>query len=93
MIDGFDFEEEGRTFTCKVEAPRANRPQAWWWFSVSGDGQRYAPFPAVPEDTRESVQARIVKYYTDLVTRRSMPAEARTQWWQRGKKTEPTQPS
>jgi hypothetical protein len=47
----------------------------------------------VPEDTRESVQARIVKYYTDLVTRRSMPAEARTQWWQRGKKTEPTQPS
>ena len=73
MIGAFEFEEGGRTYTCSVEQPRAARADAWWWFGVSEDRHRYAPFHAVAEDTQDSVRSRIVTYYSDLLARRALP--------------------
>lgn len=58
------FTHNDRTFTCVV-APRHQKENTlWWWFSVSGGNtSRYAPFVAVPDDTDESVQDRILTYY------------------------------
>lgn len=83
-IDGFEFVDAGRTFTCSVEAPRAARPESWWWFRVAPDtrDQRYAPFRAAADDTRDGVRARIVAYYDDLVARRALPAT--NHWGRRG---------
>src|SRR5438067_12005916 len=85
MIAAFEFEYSGRTYSCNVEQPRAGRTEAWWWFGVSGDGHRYAPFQAVTGDTQESVRSRIVAYYTDLLERRAMRATASHQWLRRDK--------
>ena len=87
MVKAFDFEDSGRTFTCKVEEPRGARTEAWWWFSVSGDANRYAPFQARSGDTKESVRARIAEYYTQLLFRRSQPAQPRQHWARRSKET------
>lgn len=83
MIGAFDFEFDGRTYRCVVEQPRAARDQAWWWFQVSGDAQRYAPFHAVVGDSRKSVESRIVAYYTNLLARRAEPRVPRGHWARR----------
>jgi hypothetical protein len=85
MEQAFQFEDGGRTYTCRVGgAGTARTPvtASWWWFDVSGDGQRYAPFRADVGDTQGSVRSRIVAYYDALLARRAAP---RTPWWQRGK--------
>ena len=48
MIGAFQFENEGRKYSCTVETPRGARTESWWWFSVTGDQQRYAPFQEPP---------------------------------------------
>jgi len=86
MIQGFQFEDSGRTFTCTVEARRgAPTDSAWWWFGVSGDQHRYAVFHAVAGDTRDSVRTRITAYYADLLERRSRPPVPREHWARRGR--------
>lgn len=85
MIKGFDFEDSGRTYSCSVEERRGATIETWWWFTVTQDVHRYAPFQAVSNDTRASVQERIVKYYTDLLFRRSQPPEPRAHWGQRNR--------
>lgn len=91
VIEAFEFEDGGRTFTCRVEAPRASRPEAWWWFGVSTeDHHRYAPFQAAATDTESSVRSRIVAYYDDLLARRAAPA---TSYWRRGARTPDSQRS
>ena len=57
MIRGFEFEQDGRTFVCSVEARRTTPDDPWWWFNVSGDRQRYAPFQAGIADTQKAVKA------------------------------------
>lgn len=82
MIEGFEFVDNERTFTCSVEKAHALGNEPWWWFSVSTDDrQRYAPFRATGGDTQKSVKARIVAYYDDLLVRRAAPA---TPYWRRG---------
>jgi hypothetical protein len=88
VIEGFEFVDNGRTFTCQVEAPGPARTEAWWWFSVStpdrastADRHRYAPFRAAASDTRASVQSAIVAFYDDLLARRALPAPS---YWRRG---------
>ncbi|CAN5306105.1 hypothetical protein BH23GEM2_BH23GEM2_24210 [soil metagenome] len=82
MIQGFDFEHEGRKFTCTIEAPWTTSEDAWWWFRVSSDDRhRYAPFKATSADTRASVRSRIVQYYADLQERRAAPTPS---YWRRG---------
>ncbi|MBI3789656.1 MAG: hypothetical protein HY275_02125 [Gemmatimonadetes bacterium] len=63
MIGGFKFEDAGRTYTCTVEAPRDRPLEVRWWFSVSGDQQRYAPIEAKSGDTQASVKQRILAFY------------------------------
>jgi hypothetical protein len=93
VIDSLHFEDGGRTFDCRVEgrraAPPRGRPQkgregAWWWFRVSGDAQRYAPFQSAAEDTPASVRSRILAYYADLLARRALPLSARRPLGRRG---------
>ena len=85
MIRGFEFEEDGRTYVCKVEARRDTPDNAWWWFDVSGDRQRYAPFQAVDSDTRTAVKTRILEYYANLLEARARPVEPRSHWGRRPK--------
>lgn len=84
MIGDFHFEEDGRTYTCSVEPPRGGRTEAWWWFAVSGDQQRYAPFQAATSDTKESVRSRIAAFYSELLVKRAEPAQPRHHWARRG---------
>jgi hypothetical protein len=72
MINGFEFEDSGRKYTCTVEEREAAASDAWWWFGVTSDRQRYAPFRAVSGDTRNSVQTRILEYYGAVLARRAM---------------------
>ena len=76
VIEGFEFEEGGRVFTCSAEAFRSSPEDRWWWFRVVPDsrGQRYAPFRAAPDDTQENVRKRIVAYHDALLERRAQPA-------------------
>ncbi len=85
LTKSFNFEDGGRTYTCAVEKSRTVKNEAWWWFNVSGDGQRYAPFHAVTGDTQETVKSRIVTYYNDRLTARSQPFAGRGHWAQRGR--------
>jgi len=62
-LGAFTFEEGGRTYECTPEVRGDPSRGAWWWFTVSRDAQRYAPFAVAAGDTRSSVRARIVAYY------------------------------
>ena len=74
MIQDFSFIDGGRTYSCsRKERSTKDGATSWWWFDVSGDKQRYAPFRAVEEDTENSVRYRVVSYYDDLMTRRGLP--------------------
>jgi hypothetical protein len=77
FVGAFEFEEDGRSYRCCVEGERSSRAGAWWWFDVSGDPQRYAPFHPEPGDTKNSVRERIVGYYNALLVRRAMPPQPR----------------
>jgi hypothetical protein len=82
VIQGFEFVDNERTFTCSAEKTHALGDEVWWWFSVSTDDrQRYAPFRASSSDTQKSVKARIVTYYDDLLVRRATPTVPA---WRRG---------
>ena len=83
MNGTLEFEDAGRTYTCRIDDTPGARLSSWWWFSVSGDGHRYAPFRATEEDTPASVRDRVVQYYLNHLTRRSMPTEARSSWGRR----------
>ena len=89
MIRGFEFEEDGRTFVCSVEARRTTPDVAWWWFNVSGDRQRYAPFQAASADTQKGVKAKILAFYVNLLEARARPAEPRSHWGRRPKTDAP----
>ncbi len=81
MLQEFAFIDGDRTFTCRVEASRTVRADAWWWFHVSTERhQRHAPFRATDTDTVNDVATRIVAYYDDLLARRAAPPVTR---WQR----------
>lgn len=76
------FEHHGRTYDCVVEKA-SNRDgrgrtamigDSWWWFGVTGDRQRYAPFHGAKDDTVASVRDRIVTYYEALVAHRATPS-------------------
>ncbi len=85
MIKEFDFAADGRKYTCTVEERRGTKGEFWWWFDVSGDAQSYAPFQTSKDDTRASVQERIVAFYTNRLFRLSQPSQHGSQW----KKREP----
>jgi hypothetical protein len=81
MTEPFVFVTDGRTFTCHVESSKATRGESWWWFTVSGDGQRYAAFRPTEGESRPAVQSRIAQYYADRLERIAAPPVKR---WSRG---------
>ena len=82
MIQGFEFSDAGRHYTCTVEG-RKGADEAWWWFAVSGDGQRYAPFLASKSDTRASVQERVVAFYLNRLFQLTQPTRRGAHWGKR----------
>lgn len=83
MVGQIDFEVDGRVYACRLEPASGARKAAWWWFTVSGDTHRYAPFRAEKDDTPASVRDRVVAYYTNHLTRRAEPQSARSSWGRR----------
>lgn len=87
MKEMFRFENGGRTYTCQVEAQRGAPTEAWWWFGVSGDASRYAPFRAEDGDSEASVRSRVLAYYEDRQARRGWV------WRDRGAAAAPPPPA
>jgi hypothetical protein len=83
MIKGFEFSEGGRSYSCMVEERFGQENEHWWWFTVSSDGQRYAPFQASRDDTRTSVQKRIVEFYEHRLWVRAQPVQRGAQFGSR----------
>lgn len=83
MTKGFEFEHEGRHYICTIEARHGAPSDSWWWFSVSGDAQRYAPFRTAKDDTLASVSQRVVKFYADRLFALSQPTERGSHWGKR----------
>ncbi|MDQ3244313.1 MAG: hypothetical protein M3Q09_11335 [Gemmatimonadota bacterium] len=81
MTKEFEFVDEGRKFFCSVETPRHAGAPPWWWFRLDHEGStRYAPFEALPSDTRKSVQARVIAYYTEILAIKARPVHQRPFW-------------
>jgi hypothetical protein len=83
MLAGFSFLHDGRTYTCVAAEGPGGQGEPWWWFTVTRDANRYAPFRAAAKDTRASVQARILAYYSNHLEHRAMPE--REHWARRPK--------
>jgi hypothetical protein len=81
VTSDFQFVDEGRTFFCSVEAPRHEGMPPWWWFYLGERDRstRYAPFAAAPDDTKKSVQARIIKFYAEVQAIAARPVQPRNQ--------------
>ncbi|HKC81441.1 MAG TPA: hypothetical protein VKB91_09620 [Gemmatimonadaceae bacterium] len=77
----FEFTDSGRTFFCSVEVPKQAGMPPWWWFRLdTSESTRYAPFEASPNDTKESVKARILAYYAELLAIQARPVHQRPVW-------------
>jgi hypothetical protein len=87
MINGFEFKDDGRTYTCTVEVRNGPAPESWWWFAVSGDQQRYAPFRAAKGDTQASVTERVVQFYTNRLFQLTQPTVRGGHWNKRSAAT------
>ena len=87
MIGAFSFEHGGRAYTCTTEERKTAPTGTWWWFEVSHDQVRYAPFEVAAGDTQHSVQTRIVAYYERLLWVRAQPVEPRQRFGRPGKPT------
>ena len=79
MLASFTFEADDRTFTCRIEGGQTHVRQ-WWWFTVTGESHRFAPFQPSAEDTSASVRSRILSYYRELVARRALVIDQREAW-------------
>jgi hypothetical protein len=79
-MDYLQFEDEGRTLTCRSGPSPATPGTNWWWLDVSGESQRYAAFRTEPTDTKENLRTRMIAYYAQLLVDRARPREIRPQW-------------
>ena len=89
MIGAFAFEHGGRTYTCTTEKRVAAPVGTWWWFAVTHDQQRYAPFQAVAGDTQHSVRSRIIAFYEHRLWVRAQPAQPPQRFSRPGKPAPP----
>ena len=81
VIKEFEFVDAGRKFYCSVEKPKQAGMPPWWWFRLdTAETTRYAPFEALPSDTKESVQKRIIAYYEQLLAIEARPVHQRPAW-------------
>lgn len=90
----FEFVDGGRTFFCSVEVPRQAGMPPWWWFRLdTGESTRYAPFEASANDTKQSVQTRIVAYYAELLAIQARPVYQKPAWRKPERPTPPAEVS
>jgi hypothetical protein len=89
MIKGFEFKDGDKSYVCTIEELRGPVEESWWWFSVNGDPQRYAPFRAASSDTRTSVQERVVAFYTNRLFQLAQPRERGGHFGSRKRPTTP----
>ncbi len=82
-MDFLEFEDDGRTLTCRSASSPATPGTDWWWLNVSGDSQRYAAFRTEPGDTPRNLRSRMVAWHMQLLLDRARPREVRTHWSQR----------
>ena len=68
-MDFMQFQDDGRTLTCRSASSPATPGTTWWWLEVTGETQRYAAFRTEPTDTPENLRPRIV-----ATTRTSSPS-------------------
>jgi hypothetical protein len=73
---------DDRHYSCAVRVLRGT-DDGWWWFTVSGDAQRYAPFQTSVTDTRESVEDRVIAFYANRLFQLSQPSTRTSQWSRR----------
>jgi hypothetical protein len=79
-MEFMEFEHEGRKLICRSEASPATPGTNWWFYSVTGESQRYAGFRTQPGDTPENVRPRIVAAYAKVLADRARPQEFRPRW-------------
>jgi hypothetical protein len=89
MIKGFEFKDGDKSYVCTIEELRGPVEESWWWFSVNGDPQRYAPFHAASSDTRTSVQEHVVAFYTNRLFQLAQPRERGGHFGSRKRPTAP----
>ena len=92
-MDFMQFENDGRTLTCRKASSPATPGTNWWWLEVTGESQRYAAFRSEPTDTPENLRPRIVAHYANLLAERARPQEFRPRWGGRPKTVVPAAPA
>lgn len=75
-----EFEDQGRTLTCRSGSSPATPGTNWWWLDVTGETQRYAAFRTEAGDTPENLRPRILAHYAQLLADRARPAVFRPRW-------------
>ena len=90
-MDFMEFQDDGRTLTCRAASSPATPGTLWWWVNITGESQRYAAFRTEAGDTAENLRPRILAYYAQLLADRARPREIRSRWSRPGapKKEEP----
>jgi hypothetical protein len=92
VIKEFEFDHAGHRFFCSVEVPGQAGMRPWWWFRLdTGAGTRHAPFEVSAGDTKQSVQTRIVAYYTELLAIQARPVHQRPVWQKPQRPTPPAE--
>jgi len=89
-MDFLQFQNDGRTLTCRSASSPATPGTNWWWLEVTGENQRYAAFRTEPTDTPENLRPRIVAHYANLLAERERPRTFRPHWSGRPKSGTPT---
>jgi hypothetical protein len=79
-MDFLEFENNGRTLTCRSASSPATPGTTWWWLDVTGESQRYAAFRTAPDDTPENLRPRILASYEQLLIDRARPREFKPRW-------------
>lgn len=82
-MNGLQFQDGDRTFTCQAASSPATPGTLWWWVSITGESQRYAAFRTQEDDEPDTLRPRILAYYAQLIADRERPREIRSHWTHR----------
>jgi hypothetical protein len=92
-MDFLQFDNDGRTLTCRSASSPATPGTTWWWLEVTGENQRYAAFRTEPTDTPENLRPRILAHYEHLLAERARPQVFRPRWSRPAPAAAPAEPA